>query len=64
MGEIDPRFEKLGVSSRVELVLYAVSNAKSVRPSVTPSEKREQKPGGKPRSSGKSPKAADQVPEP
>jgi hypothetical protein len=52
-------FEKLGVSSRVELVLYAVSNAKSVQASAVPSEKQEQKPAGKLRTRGKSPTTAD-----
>lgn len=52
-------FEKLGVSSRVELVLYAVSNAKSVRPSVTPSEKREHKPAGKAKTEGRASRALD-----
>lgn len=54
-------FEKLGVSSRVELVLYAVSNAKIVQPSVTPSEKREQKSAIKLRTRSKSSTIADQV---
>jgi DNA-binding NarL/FixJ family response regulator len=36
-------FEKLGVSSRVELVLYAVSNAKSAEAVDVQSEKQESK---------------------
>ena len=56
-------FEKLGVSSRVELVLYAVSNAKSVHSSAASSEKLEQKPAGKLRGRSKPPMAADHVSE-
>ena len=36
-------FEKLGVSSRVELVLYAVSSAKSVEIAAVQSDKQESK---------------------
>jgi DNA-binding CsgD family transcriptional regulator len=54
-------FEKLGVSSRVELVLYAVSSAKSVQASSVPNDKQERKPAGKARTRSKSPKAADQI---
>jgi DNA-binding NarL/FixJ family response regulator len=39
-------FEKLGVSSRVELVLYAVSSAKSVQTAEVQSDKQERKPAG------------------
>ncbi len=56
-------FEKLGVSSRVELVLYAVSNAKSVQPSAAASEKQEQKLAGKAKTRSKSSSIADQVSE-
>jgi len=37
-------FDKLGVSSRVELVLYAVSSAKSVQTAAVQSDKQERKP--------------------
>lgn|SRR5208337_2708618 len=39
-------FEKLGVSSRVELVLYAVSSAKSLQTGEIQSDKQESKPSG------------------
>jgi DNA-binding NarL/FixJ family response regulator len=39
-------FEKLGVSSRVELVLYAVSSANSVQTAEVESDKQERKPAG------------------
>lgn len=54
-------FEKLGVSSRVELVLYAVSNAKGVQPSAGPSEKRKRESAGKAKTEGRASRAADQV---
>jgi DNA-binding NarL/FixJ family response regulator len=54
-------FEKLGVSSRVELVLYAVSNAKSVETTSGQSEKRKRESAGKTRNGGKSSATADQV---
>ena len=39
-------FDKLGVSSRVELVLYAVSSAKSAQTAAVQSDEREGKPAG------------------
>ena len=39
-------FEKLGVSSRVELVLYAVSSAKTVQTAEVQSDKQKRKPAG------------------
>jgi DNA-binding NarL/FixJ family response regulator len=53
-------FEKLGVSSRVELVLYAVSNAKTVQTTAAPNDKQERKLAGKVRTRGKSSTVADQ----
>ncbi|MGA2909035.1 MAG: hypothetical protein ABSE36_15140 [Terracidiphilus sp.] len=58
-GEIDPRFEKLGVSSRVELVLYAVSNVKSVEPTAGQGEKRKRESAGKAKTEGRASRAAD-----
>ena len=52
-------FEKLGVSSRVELVLYAVSNAKSLNTTVGQGEKKERKAAGKVRSRGGASTVAD-----
>jgi len=53
-------FEKLGVSSRVELVLYAVSNVKSAENAAVQSDKQERKPAGRVKMRGKSSKSADQ----
>jgi DNA-binding CsgD family transcriptional regulator len=54
-------FKKLGVSSRVELVLYAVSNAKSAEVAPVQSDKQEKNPAGRVKNRSKSPKAADQI---
>ncbi len=54
-------FEKLGVSSRVELVLYAVSNAKGAETASVKGEMQEQKLAGKAKTAGKASKAADQL---
>ncbi len=40
-------FDKLGVSSRVELVLYAVSSAKTMQTADSQSDKPERKPAGR-----------------
>jgi DNA-binding NarL/FixJ family response regulator len=53
-------FDKLGVSSRVELVLYAASSAKSVHTAEVQSDKQERKPAGSTKIRGKSSKAAEQ----
>jgi DNA-binding CsgD family transcriptional regulator len=53
-------FDKLGVSSRVELVLYAASSAKSVPTAADQSDKQERKPAGRVKNRGKSSKAAEQ----
>ena len=53
-------FEKLGVSSRVELVLYAVSNAKGAEIAAVQSEKLERKPPGSVKNRSKSSKVAEQ----
>ncbi len=48
-------FDKLGVSSRVELVLYAASSAKAVQTESVQSEKQERKPLGRAEIAGKVP---------
>ena len=53
-------FEKLGVSSRVELVLYAVSNAKSSEVAAVQSDKQEKNPAGRVKNRSKASKAAEQ----
>ena len=53
-------FEKLGVSSRVELVLYAVSNAKGAEIAAVQSEEQEGKPPGSVKNRSKSSKVAEQ----
>jgi DNA-binding CsgD family transcriptional regulator len=53
-------FDKLGVSSRVELVLYAASSAKSVPTAADQSDKQERKPAGRVKNAGKLLKAAEQ----
>ena len=53
-------FDKLGVSSRVELVLYAASCAKSEQTAAVLSEKQERKPAGSVKIGGKLMKVADQ----
>jgi DNA-binding NarL/FixJ family response regulator len=52
-------FDKLGVSSRVELVLYAASSAKSVPTAADQSDKQERKPGGRVKTGGKLLKVAN-----
>ena len=52
-------FDKLGVSSRVELVLYAVSNVKSVEPTAGQGEKRKRESAGKAKTEGRASRAAD-----
>ena len=52
-------FEKLGVSSRVELVLYAVSNVKSAENAAVQSDKQERKPVGSAKTEGRASSAAD-----
>ena len=52
-------FEKLGVSSRVELVLYAVSSAKSAQTAAVQDDKQERKPAGSVKTGGKLLKVAD-----
>jgi hypothetical protein len=52
-------FDKLGVSSRVELVLYAVSNAKSTGVADVQSDKQERKPVGSAKTEGRASSAAD-----
>jgi DNA-binding NarL/FixJ family response regulator len=52
-------FEKLGVSSRVELVLYAVSSTKSAEAVDVQSEKQERKPVGRVKNAAKLLKVAD-----
>lgn len=47
-------FDKLGVSSRVELVLYAVSSAKSPQTAAEQSDKPKKKPCHRPKPQGKS----------
>jgi DNA-binding NarL/FixJ family response regulator len=54
-------FEKLGVSSRVELVLYAVSSAKNVQSGSVSSDERGKKPPGSVKTVGKASTATDQV---
>ena len=52
-------FDKLGVSSRVELVLYAVSNARGARSESVQIESRGKKRGDSVKTDSKSSKAAD-----
>ncbi len=52
-------FDKLGVSSRVELVLYAASSAKSAQIAEAQSEKQQKKPAGGVEIGGKLSKVAD-----
>jgi len=52
-------FDKLGVSSRVEMVLYAVSNAKSTGVADVQSDKQERKPVGSAKTEGRASSAAD-----
>ncbi len=54
-------FDKLGVSSRVELVLYAVSNAKSVQTAATQSARATRKLPEGVKTLGESPLVADQA---
>jgi DNA-binding NarL/FixJ family response regulator len=54
-------FEKLGVSSRVELVLYAVSNAKSSQTPAAQREKQERKAAPRIRTRGNSPSLGDRL---
>ena len=52
-------FDKLGVSSRVELVLYAASSAKSEQTAAVQSDKQERKPAGRVKTGGKLLKVAN-----
>ena len=52
-------FDKLGVSSRVELVMYAVSSAKSVRTASVQSGKQQKKPVGRVKIGGRLSTVAD-----
>jgi DNA-binding NarL/FixJ family response regulator len=52
-------FDKLGVSSRVELVLYAASSAKSAETAAVQSDKQETKPAGRVKNAGKLLKVVD-----
>jgi DNA-binding NarL/FixJ family response regulator len=52
-------FEKLGVSSRVELVLYAVTSTKSVQTESVQGDKQERKPAGRVKTGGKLLKVAN-----
>ena len=52
-------FDKLGVSSRVELVLYAASSAKSAQIAEAQSEKQQKKPAGGVENGGKLSKVED-----
>jgi len=54
-------FEKLGVSSRVELVLYAVSNVKNDVTATVHREKDDRKLAGRGKSAGRASMAADQI---
>lgn len=53
-------FEKLGVSSRVELVLYAVSSSKGMKNAGVHGDDREDEQAGGSEVAGKSPAASDQ----
>ncbi len=55
-------FEKLGVSSRVELVLYAVSSAKPGQTPAVPSDSQGKKPAGSVNTTGNAPRVGDQIP--
>jgi DNA-binding NarL/FixJ family response regulator len=54
-------FDKLGVSSRVELVLYAVSNAKTIQTTDSQSDIKERMPTGSVKAAGQAPSPADRA---